>query len=155
MRVYRIFRIIVNSFAMILMILLAFFVWNYSPLYSFIFFLASLDQFEDVYFYVYRKRLVPVWLFPFDVMFEVVLAGIGVAILIFSLIYYSYFQTWFFRVMIPLSIVIIYSAIEDTVVWMRSARAKTEETLSPSMVAHYVCPKEEIYEGRKFVRRKW
>ena len=151
--IYRIFRITINSFAMVLMLLVAFFIWGYSPLYSVLFFLSALDQFEDVYYYVYRKRLVPLWMLPFDVMFEVVLAGIGIAIFVFSLLYYAYFQTWFFRVMIPLSLMIVYSAIEDIVVWVRTIRA--EGGFAPSMVSHHVCPKEEVcvQEGR-FVRRK-
>jgi len=135
--------------------------WQSNPTYSVVLALAAIDQFEDVYYYVYRKRLFPSWFMPFDMAFEMTLFGIGLGMFIFSVSYYVYFETWFFQALLPISLLIMYSAIEDILMW-RIPEAATEvkpevKTLSkPEMVMHYVCPKEkEVCEEKRFVRRKY
>lgn len=151
----RVLRVIVNSVAFVLLLLVAFYSWYISPLYFVLFVLAALDQAEDVYYYVYNKRLVPLWMMPFDLMFEIMLTGVGIAMFVFSVIYYAYFQTWFFRVIMPLSIAIVYSAIEDVVIWMRDMKQARQRALTPKLVTHHVCEEKVVRsEKGKFVRRK-
>ena len=159
---FRLLRIIVNSFALMLLAILAYVMWQSNPTYSVVLALATIDQFEDVYYYVYRKRLFPQWFMPFDMVFEMVLFGVGLGMLIFSISYFVYFETWFFKALLPISILIMYSSIEDILMW-RAPEAATEvkpETKplpKPEMVMAYVCPKEKEIrekEGFRFVRRK-
>lgn len=146
---WRMARIIINSFVFVLLLLIAYMIWSSSPLLAFLLVLAAIDQFEDVYYYTYRKRLFPMWFMPIDVMFEMVVVVIGLGILVFSLIYYAYFETWFFRAMMLLSIPIIYSAIEDVVLWRRAF-----SSTNLHVVMHYVCKEKEVREEKRFVRRK-
>ena len=152
----RVVRVIINSFTFILLLIIAYVMWQSNPLLSFLLALAAIDQFEDVYYYVYRRRLFPDWFMPFDIIFEIVVIGIGLGMLLFSLIYYAYFETWFFRALLFLSIPIIYSAVEDIVLWRRYPPEVKSVEVSPKVVAHYVCPKKEVREeeGFRFVRRK-
>lgn len=152
----RVVRIIINSFTFILLLIIAFVVWRSNPLLSFLLALAAIDQFEDVYYYTYRKRLFPSWFMPFDMFFEVVAIGIGLGMLVFSLIYYAYFETWFFRALLFLSIPIIYCAVEDIVMWRQPPPEGSKPELISKAVMHHACPKEEVREeeGFRFVRRK-
>jgi len=145
----RIVRIIINSFTFVLLLIIAYVMWQSNPLLSFLLALAAVDQFEDVYFYVYRKRLFPDWFMPFDMIFEMAVIGIGLGLLIFALIYYVYFETWFFRALLVLSLPIIYSAVEDIIRWRQPP-----PEVRPKVMMHYVCPKEEVREEKRFVRRK-
>jgi len=113
--------VVINSFAGCLMLLVAAALWPYSPWLSLLVALASIDQFEDVYYYAFGRRLVPRWLAPVDVLFEGVCAALGAAIAIFSLVYMSYFNTWFFQALLLLSIPMIWSAAEDVGYWMAGA----------------------------------
>jgi len=140
--IYRLVRIVVNSFAGCLLLLVAGVFFSYNILLSLILILVSLDQFEDVYYYVYKKRLVPFWLMPLDLVFEGMCASVGVGIALFSIMYMLYFQTWFFQALLALAIPIIWSSVEDIVQW--SATVRTSE-----VVACAFCEKE-----RRFVRRK-
>jgi len=152
----RVVRIIINSFTFILLLIIAYVMWQSNPLLSFLLALAAIDQFEDVYYYTYRRRLFPSWFMPLDMIFEMVVIGIGLGMLIFSLIYYAYFETWFFRALLFLSIPIIYSAVEDIVMWRQPPPEGSKPIeVSPKAVMHYVCPKkEEVREEKRFVRRK-
>jgi len=137
----RLVRIITNSFAGCLLLLLGGILWSLSPYLSIVLFLVSFDQIEDVYYYVYRKRLIPDWLMPVDLVFEGVCAAVGMAIILFSLWYMPYFQTWFFQALLVLAIPIIWSSVEDIIRW--SAVLRGEE-----VVACAFC------EKKKFVKRK-
>jgi len=150
----RIVRIIINSFTFILLLVLAYVMWQGNPLLSFLLALAAIDQFEDVYYYTYRKRLFPSWLMPLDLVFEVVAVCIGLGMLIFSLIYYAYFETWFFKALLFLSIPIIYSAVEDIVMWRQPPPKASSPVAPATAVMHYVCPEKEVCEEKRFVRRK-
>jgi len=151
----RIVRIIINSFTFILLLIIAYVMWQSNPLFSFLLALAAIDQFEDVYYYVYRRRLFPPWFMPIDMIFEMVVVGIGLGMLIFSLIYYAYFETWFFRALLFLSIPIIYSAVEDIVLWRHLPPETSSPHVAPTTaVMHYVCAKEKVREKKRFVRRK-
>lgn len=143
----RIARIIINSFTFILLLIIAYIMWQSTPMLSFILALAAIDQFEDVYYYTYRKRLFPSWFMPIDMIFEMIVIALALGMLMFSLLYYIYFETWFFRALFFLSIPMIYSAVEDIVLWRRPPPA-------PKTVMHYVCPKKEVREEKIFVRRK-
>ena len=151
---FRLARIIINSFALILLLILAYVMWQSNPSLSFLLVLAAVDQFEDVYYYVYRKRMFPEWFMPFDMFFEVVLFGIGIGMFLFSISYYVYFETWFFKALMPLAILIMYSSLEDIVLWRRPVPESSSPVVPPTEVMHYVCPKEEIREEKRFVRRK-
>ena len=67
---FRLVRIIVNSFAGCMMLIMGGIFWSFDPILAVVLFLASIDQFEDVYYFVYGKRLIPDWLMPVDVVFE-------------------------------------------------------------------------------------
>jgi len=122
---------------------------NTNPALSLLLVLASFDQFEDVYYYTTGRRLLPRWFMPFDIVFEVTAVLIGLAILVFSLIYFSYFQTWFFKSMLFISVVMIFSAIEDIIIWGTSL--KEVELGRKELVVHHALRKEK---EKKFVRRR-
>jgi hypothetical protein len=160
--VYRVFRVIINSFAFILTLIMAVVTFQYHPWLALVFLLASFDQFEDVYYYVYGKRLIPRSLMFFDIIFEGVMFMIGLAMLMLSVSYYAYFSTWFFRAMIFLSIMIMWSSVEDVIQWASPAPAtpsvQVPSTPSPSMpvkVFVHVRAEKEVCEAQgRFVRRK-
>lgn len=147
----RLFRVMINSFVFILLVVVAYVMWRSNPLLSVVLLLAAVDQFEDVYTYVYGRRLFPPWFMPFDFVFEMVVLGLGILLFVFSLIYYSYFETWFFRSLLILSIPIMYSAVEDIVLWYNPTQPLLDR---PKLVTGYVCQKEVVREEKKFVRRK-
>ena len=144
---FRVIRVIINSFSFVLLLILAYVVWEGNPLLSVLFMLASIDQFEDVYYYVHRKRLFPSWFMPLDIIFEGVLAIVGFIMFFFSVIYYAYFETWFFKAVLFISLSMIYSAVEDIVMWRSSFRPAKE------MMSIGVYPKE-IRKKKMFVKRK-
>ena len=133
-RVLRLLRIIVNSFTFVLLLLLSCVFWETNALMAFLLVLASIDQLEDVYYYTYGKRFFPSWFMPFDLIFELVALGIGFCMLVFGLIYYSYFETWLFRSMIFLSIPVMYSAIEDVVLWFKPIKTGLGVSLAPIQI---------------------
>ena len=59
---------------------------------------------------------------PVDIIFEGVCAAVGVGIIIFSLMYMMYFQTWFFRALLALAIPIVWSSVEDIMQWSAVSR---------------------------------
>jgi len=126
--VLRVVRVVVNSFAGCLLLLLAWALWWYNPVISILLALASLDQFEDVYYYVYRRRLIPQWLMPVDVVFEGVAVSIGLGMLLMAILYMSYFQTWFFQALLIASIFVVWSGLEDIIQWSAYVRAGREVT---------------------------
>jgi len=144
--VARVLRVIINSFTFILLLLLSTVFWETNALIALLLLLASIDQLEDVYCYVYGKRLFPSWFMPFDLIFEFVALGIGFCMLVFGLIYYSYFETWLFRSMIFLSIPVMYSAIEDVVLWFKPIKTGLGVSLAPIQIHK----KEEF----RFIRKK-
>jgi hypothetical protein len=147
----KLLRIVVNSFAFVIIIILAYIFWQSNPLFSIVLFLSAIDQLEDVYYYSYGKRFFPKWFMPLDIIFEFTLFGIALMMFIFSIIYYAYFETWFFRALIPLSLIIMYSSIEDVVLWEKTP---IQIQAKPLMGMVYVCKKEEICKGERFVKRK-
>jgi len=151
---FRVVRIIVNSFTFILLLVIAYVMWQSNPLFSILLILAAVDQFEDVYYYTYMKRLFPSWFMPIDMVLEMLVMGIGIGMLLFSIVYYVYFETWFFRALLLLSIPVIYSAIEDMATWMTPAPVESSKPVVSGMVMQYVYPREEVREEKRFVRRK-
>jgi len=152
---FRVVRIIVNSFTFVLLLIIAYIMWQSNPLFSILIALAAIDQFEDVYYYTYMKRLFPSWFMPIDIVLEMVIIGIGIGMLLFSIIYYAYFETWFFRAILLLSIPVIYSAVEDITTWITPPPVENPKPTISGMVMQYVYPKEEgICEEKRFVRRK-
>jgi len=150
----RVVRIIVNSFTFILLLVIAYVMWQSNPLFSILLILAAVDQFEDVYYYTYMKRLFPSWFMPIDMVLEMLVIGIGIGMLLFSIVYYAYFETWFFRALLLLSIPVIYSAIEDVATWKTPVPVESSKPVVSGMVMQYVCPREEVCEEKRFVRRK-
>jgi len=155
----RLFRIILNSFTFVLLLIVAYVVWGGNPVLSILLALAAIDQFEDVYYYTYRRRLFPDWFRPIDMIFEMFVVGVGLGMLVFSIMYYMYFETWFFKALLFLSIPVIYSAIEDMVLWRKypSNPSSAKEVVKElPEVLMYVCPKEaEVRQEKRFVRRKY
>lgn len=151
---FRVVRIIVNSFTLVLLLVIAYVMWQSNPLLSILLILAAVDQFEDVYYYTYMKRLFPSWFMPIDIVLEMLVMGIGVGMLLFSIVYYAYFETWFFRALLLLSIPVIYSAIEDVATWMTPVPVGSSKPVVSGMVMQYVYPREEVCEEKRFVRRK-
>jgi len=160
---YRVIRVILNSFGFVAMAVMAYVTWQTAPWMSLLFALAAFDQFEDVYYYVYNKRLLPRWALPFDLVAEGVLFGFGLGMLILSAAYYAYFSTWFFRATLVLSILMMWSSVEDVMQWLAPAPEQTPITAAPpapitsvSSVFGYVRKKEAVREeeGFRFVARK-
>jgi len=146
-KVLNVLRVIVNSITFVVMLMLAYAFMNTNPLLALLLVLASFDQFEDVYYYTTGRRLLPKWFMPFDIVFEVMAILLGLAIFIFSLIYFTYFQTWFFKSMLFISAVMMFSAVEDIVIWGRSFGVKSKE-----LVVHRALREEE---KERFVRRRF
>ncbi|MCC6057977.1 MAG: hypothetical protein LM568_03565 [Desulfurococcaceae archaeon] len=156
---YRVFRVIVNSFAFVLTIVMSVVTFQYNPLLSIVFFLASLDQLEDVYYYIYGKRLIPRSLMFIDIVFEGVMFMVGLAMLLLSVSYYAYFSTWFFRALLFLSVMVMWSSVEDVLQWVSAPATPTAPgTQAPSIpmkVFTYVREKKEVCETQgRYVRRK-
>ena len=146
----RVLRVIVNSFALVVLTVLGVVTLQFNPLLALIFFLSALDQLEDVYYYVYGKRLMPRHLMPLDIVFESILILVGVGMFALSLMYYYYFSTWFFRAMLPLSLLIVYSAIEDVVEWFKPGVAGATKVTRSVRIGEEVREEEEF----RFVRRR-
>jgi len=161
---YRAIRVIINSFGFVAMVVMAYVTWQTAPWMSLLFALAAFDQFEDVYYYVYGRRLMPRWALLLDIAGEGILFGFGLAMLILSAAYYAYFSTWFFRSMLVLSILMMWSSVEDIMEWLASTPEQTPATAAPpvpvttslSSVMGYVRKKEAVREeeGFRFVVRK-
>jgi hypothetical protein len=152
-------RVVINSFAFVILTILGVVTLQFNLPLGALLLLSTIDQLEDVYYYVYGKRLMPKSLMPLDVVLELVLAFVGMVMFITSLIYYQYFPTWFFKALLPLSFLIVYSAVEDVVEWFTPSIAPSvaaAPTTPPLTVSHYVCLKEEVREeeGFRFIRRK-
>lgn len=130
-------RIVINSTAFVLLLLAALFVY---PLYwpaSILFVLSAFDQLEDVYYAVRKKRLLPRWLKPIDIFFEVVLALFGVIIAVASFYYAPLFvHSYMLWGLAVLGAIISISAISDIAEWYTTAH---------TIVHHY---------HRKFVKHR-
>lgn len=144
----RLLRVIVNSFALVVLTVLGAVTLQFNPLLATLFFLSAIDQFEDVYYYVYGKRLVPRHLMPLDIVFESILVLVGVGMFVLSLIYYYFFSTWFFRALLPLSLLIVYSAIEDIAEWFKPGVAGAAKVTRG--VGEEIREEEEF----RFIRRR-
>jgi len=132
-------RAIANSVAFVILIAVSLGLFNENPFLALLLVASSLDQFEDVYGIVTKKRLLPSWFAPVDILFEGIATGLGIGLLLFGLMYYSYFSSWFFVAMMFVGVMIIISSLEDMGYYF-SAR---------SVMMIEVREKE-----KKFVRRK-
>jgi len=157
--VYRVLRVVINSFAFVLCLLLAITTFEANPWLALLFLAASFDQLEDVYYYVYGRRLMPRALMPLDLIFEGVMFMVGLAMLMLSVSYYAYFSTWLFRGLLFLSIMILWSSVEDVIEWARAPKVAapppppplpSPSAPSPAVHIHSALPPE----GFAFVRRK-
>ncbi len=154
----RVLRVIVNSLAFVVLLMMAVSVWYGNPLLAIVLFLAAIDQFEDVYYYTTGKRMFPDWFRPIDVSLELVLIAVGVGILLFSVVYYLYFETWFFRMLMIMAVLMVYSAAEDIVQWRSGEQMLPTSTPPLSLIAsvvggRYVRSKKEV-RAKAFVRKK-
>jgi len=154
--VFRVLRVVINSFAFVLCLLLAITTFEANPWLALLFLAASFDQLEDVYYYVYGRRLIPRALMPLDIVFEGVMFMVGLAMLMLSVSYYAYFSTWLFRGLLFLSIMVLWSSVEDVVEWARIPKATTPPPLpsAPSPAVHSAVHSAPPSEGFAFVRRK-
>ena len=154
---FRVFRVIINGFAFVMLAILGVVILQFNLPLGLLLLLSTIDQFEDVYYYVYGKRLMPRSLMPLDVVLELILAFVGLGMFIMSLIYSQYFPTWFFKALLPLSLLIVYSAVEDVFEWFKpSITSPVVAPTTPLTVSHHVRLKEEVREeeGFRFIRRK-
>lgn len=106
-------RVLMNSLAFFLLLVLGGYLIKYSPLWGAVIFLSAFDQLEDVYTYVTRSRLLPEWFRPIDIIFEGVLVLVGGSMFLFGLAYWYTFSSWFFFLWTAVSAMITWSAIED------------------------------------------
>jgi len=125
--VKRLIRAIFNSLGFIIFSVVAVACWPESIPTSIFMGIAALDQLEDVYYAVYGRRLMPRWLMPIDIVLELAVIAFGMLMLVYGLIYYSYFQTWFFKSALLLSVPMIYCAAEDIALWWRSEEHEVRE----------------------------
>jgi len=137
-RFSRVLRIVVNSFAFVVLLMLAFICLRGNPPLSLLFLLSAFDQLEDVIYYTYRRRLIPEWAMPIDVVLEGVLIATAVAMIAFCLLYFTYFQSPFFQALFVVSLVILYVAVEDIMAW----RGVIQNVW-------------EVRAEKRFVKRKW
>jgi len=140
-RIFRVVRMSVNGFAGVLMVLFGFMLWYYNPLWSILMFLAAIDQFEDVAYYAWGKRIIPKYLMPLDILFEGAVFIFGLAILFLSATYYSFFQTWFWEAMFIVGFLAVWSALEDAWYWFAPSKM---------VIKVEVCEKRRF----KFIRRE-
>ncbi|HID40759.1 MAG TPA: hypothetical protein EYP33_01230 [Pyrodictium sp.] len=133
----RIFRIVVNSFAFVVLLILAFMCLKGNPPLAVLLFLSAFDQLEDVIYYTYGRRLIPDWAMPIDFVLEGALIATAVATITLCLFYFTYFHSFFFQALFIVSFVMLYSAMEDIMAWREAG--------------HYVW---EVREEKRFVKRK-
>ncbi len=136
----RTLREIANSVAFVVIIAMSLAFFNENPFLALLLVACSLDQFEDVYGIVTKRRLLPSWFAPVDVLFEGVATGVGIGILLFGLMYYSYFASYFFVAMVFVGLMIMVSSLEDMGYYFVGERGAMQVE---------ICEKKE-----KFVRRK-
>lgn len=106
-------RIVMASITFALLLLVASILISITPLLAFFLFLAGFDQLDDIYQAVYGKTLVPVWLMPIDIFLEVIVVIISLGILYISITYALYSSTMLFLILVPLSVIIIMTALDD------------------------------------------
>jgi len=117
-------KVVANSLSFFILLALAYYLYQFNPYIGVIFFIASIDQIEDVYRTVTGRHPVPAYLAPFDIVFETVLALTGIFMLVMAVIYWYSFESWFFAVLSVLSIVIVFSALSDIADDVRALSAK-------------------------------
>jgi len=108
-------KVLLNSLAFFILLILGGYMFTYEPVWGFVILFSAFDQLEDVYFYVAKRRLIPAWFTPIDIILEGVLALIGVSMFIFGMIYWYTFESWFFALWMAVSAMIAWSAVEDIV----------------------------------------
>lgn len=106
-------RVLLNSLAFFLLLILGGYLFTYNPVWGFVIVFSAFDQLEDVYFYVARRRLIPVWFTPIDIVLEGALALVGVSMFLFGMVYWYTFDSWFFALWVVVSAMMAWSAIED------------------------------------------
>jgi len=116
MKMSRLVRVVGNTVAGVMLLILALAFLPTNPLLTGIFLLVAYDQFEDLYYLTAgikpKRRGVYKIL---NVFYEVFCIGVGVLMLIFCLNYFLLFYSPFFLALILTSIVIIISGVEDLV----------------------------------------
>jgi hypothetical protein len=116
-------RIVMASITFALLLLVASILISITPLLAFLLFLGGFDQLDDIYQAVYGKTLVPVWLMPIDILLETVVVIVSIGILYVSLVYALYSSTMLFLILVPLSIIMIMTALDDiNLDWMMLRR---------------------------------
>ena len=108
-------RVLLNSLAFFLLLILGGYMFSYNPLWGFVVMFSAFDQLEDVYFYVTKRRLLPTWFTPVDIVLEGLLALIGVSMFLFGMFYWYTFDSWFFALWMAVSAMIAWSSVEDIV----------------------------------------
>jgi len=123
--IYRTLRIMLNSISFFICLYLAF--TSNDPIFIATMLLASFDQFEDVLFYAYGIRIIPKSLKWLDIFFEAVMVVLGFFIFLISLTYIPLFPIPFWYLTMFISIMIMYTSIEDIVIYMKTPYFFTKE----------------------------
>ncbi|MGC8578141.1 MAG: hypothetical protein ACP5M7_09160 [Thermoproteota archaeon] len=113
MELGKVLRVIFNSTAFVILLAIGLGLFDENPALALLVVASSLDQFEDVYYLTTGQRLIPKWFAPVDVLFEGIATGIGLGLLLFGIMYYSYFASYFFVAMIFVGIMVMLSSLED------------------------------------------
>ncbi|MEM2029902.1 MAG: hypothetical protein QW734_02870 [Candidatus Bathyarchaeia archaeon] len=109
----KLFRITANIFSFFLLLIAGYYLLTFNTVWAFIVFISAIDQLEDAYELVYNRRLIPAWLIPFDVIFEGILVVASSLMLIYSVIYYWWFESFTILIMLVVSLIILFSALQD------------------------------------------
>lgn len=151
----RVARVVINSIGFVLLLGVGLALWSSNPLLSALFFLAAFDQLEDVYAYTTGRRLVPRWLAPLDVFLEAVLFCFALAMLLLAVFYYAFFATWFWRLVMALSVLIMWSAVEDCIDILRPPTPAPQPTASLPTTTHAVfVVRRDAVRKKAFVERR-
>jgi len=140
-------KVVANSLSFFILLALAYYLYQFNSIVGIIFFIASIDQIEDVYRTVTGIHPIPAYLAPFDIIFETILVLTGIFMLVIAIVYWYSFESWFFAILTVLSLVVIFTALSDIADDIRTLSAKlmlASETAKASAVS---------MEDFKFFRR--
>jgi len=106
-------KVIANSIAFILMVVLALYAFNFNPLWGIALAFSAFDQVEDVYEVVSGRALLPRWFRWIDVVCEGIVLILGLLMFVFGISYWYVFSSWFFAVWTVVSCMMVYTSASD------------------------------------------
>jgi len=106
-------KVIANSVAFILMLVLALYAFNFNPFWGVALIFSAFDQVEDVYQTVSGQALLPRWFRFIDVICEGIVMILGALMFLFGLAYWYVFSSWFFAIWTVVSGMMVYTSASD------------------------------------------